>query len=92
MSFLTWKRLFAKPVSSVAPLNAGARGPAHYTENQAQTVVIAGEDCEVTVHRTGKTTFTAYGYVKGLPIEADADASHLAFSRWRHLAKMMRDA
>jgi hypothetical protein len=62
-----------------------------YTQNKTQTIAISGEDCEVTAHKTGKATWKAYGYLKGMPIQATDDTAHAAFRRWRDLAKTMLD-
>ena len=54
---------------------------------QFQTITILGEDCNVTAHQTGMATWKAYGYVKGIPIQATGDNPPAAFSGWRKLAR-----
>jgi len=76
----------------VAELRADVpRAGEGYTQSKTQTIAISGEDCEVTAHKTGKSTWTAYGYVRGIPIQTDADTTHVAFSRWRAVAKTLLD-
>ena len=95
MSYLTFDWLFGKSVAQAHRPVAGISEPTGLhvacTESKTQKITISGEDCEVTAHKTGKATWKAYGYVKGMPIQTAADTAHAAFSRWRHLAKTMLD-
>lgn len=63
------------------------RTPAPDSGPQTQTITILGEDCNVMAHQTGISTWKAYGYAKGIPIQATGDNPPAAFSGWRKLAR-----
>jgi hypothetical protein len=105
MSHLKFDWLFGKSIPQARPPLAGISQPGgshvarigglchaqdeRYTENKTQKITISGEDCEVTAHKTGTANWKAYGYVKGMPVQAVGDTAQAAFSHWRDLAKTM---
>jgi hypothetical protein len=58
-------------------------------ETKTQMILVAGADCEVTAHKTGKASWKAYGYVQGMPIHATGETAPAAFRQWRSVAKTM---
>jgi hypothetical protein len=86
MSHLNLDWLFGRKNSLAQLRCAGATEAGRDAENKTQTIVIAGEDCDVAAHKTGKASWKAYGYVKKTPVQATGDTAQAAFSRWRDLA------
>jgi hypothetical protein len=91
MSYLNFDWLFGKKNPQAQPPGGVVCETGRETENKTQKIVIAGEDCDVTAHKTGRNSWKAYGYVKKMPVQAAGDTARAAFTHWRDLAKTLRD-